>query len=143
MMLNVADKIPALTIIIDGGCPLCVIEMRNLKKKDHSDSIKIVDLHDDDFRNKFPDVDTEKAMGLLHGQLDSGEWLTGLDVTHKAWSLVGCGWRTAFLRWPIIRPMADTAYHFFARHRDVISKVLTGKSRLDDCSACKRYNGKG
>lgn len=130
---------PELTIFIDGGCPLCVLEMRHLKNKDVHNKIAIIDILDDSFTSRFPHINAEQAMTVLQAQLADGSGLSGLDVTHKAWSLVGQGWRTGFLRWPFIRPVADRFYYYFANNRNFISKVLTGKSRINDCQQCNKY----
>ncbi|RUO28776.1 DUF393 domain-containing protein [Aliidiomarina sedimenti] len=123
-----------LTIFYDGGCPLCVHEMRKLRKLDTQSQMAFEDIHADGFAARYPDIDKTAADSILHGKTDNAEMLYGLDVTHAAWSLVGRGWLTAPLRWPGIRWLADKAYLFFARNRYKISRLLTGQSRCDDCS---------
>jgi len=123
-----------LIIFYDGGCPLCVHEMRQLKCRDTKQQIQFEDVHAEGFAERYPHIDTSAANTILHGQLQSGELIYGLDVTYKAWSLVGRGWLIAPLRWPGIRFMADKVYLWFARNRYSISKALTGKSRCERCS---------
>ncbi|RUO77682.1 thiol-disulfide oxidoreductase DCC family protein [Idiomarina seosinensis] len=125
---------PQLIIFYDGGCPLCIKEMRHLKKLDAGQKIQFENINEDDFNRRFPEVNIEKANAYLHGRLDSGEMVYGLDVTHAAWSQVGKGWCIAPLRWPVIGWFADKAYLFFARHRNRISKLLTGEARCSQCS---------
>jgi len=123
-----------LTIFYDGGCPLCVREMRHLKRLDKHQKMAFEDINAGDFNQRYPQVSFTRANQILHGMNADGEMLYGLDVTHAAWSLVGRGWLTAPLRWPLIRGLADKGYLFFARNRNSISKLLTGKSRCDVCS---------
>ncbi|MGM7319311.1 thiol-disulfide oxidoreductase DCC family protein [Idiomarina sp. ST10R2A5] len=123
-----------LIIFYDGGCPLCVKEMRHLKRLDKEGRIQFENVNDPDFSQRYPQVEVAKANQYLHGQTRSGEMIYGLDVTHEAWSLVGKGWMIAPLRWPVIRWFADKAYLFFARHRNRISKLLTGEERCSQCS---------
>ena len=123
-----------LTIFYDGGCPLCVHEMRNLRKLDKKGVMQFEDIHADGFSQRFPDIDKKAADTILHAKTSDDTMLYGLDVTHAAWSLVGRGWATAPLRWPLVRWPADKAYLFFARNRYRISRLLTGKSRCDDCT---------
>ncbi|HET8817415.1 MAG TPA: DUF393 domain-containing protein [Pseudidiomarina sp.] len=125
---------PDLIIFYDGGCPLCLHEMRQLRKRDPDHRIQIEDILADDFPQRFPQIDPVQADRMLHGQLADGTVIYGLDVTHKAWSLVGRGWLTAPLRWPLIRVLTDWIYLWFARHRNTISRVLTGNER---CSRCR------
>lgn len=124
----------ALTIFYDGGCPLCVREMKHLKRLDRDNKMAFEDILVDDFQARYPNISVENANQILHGMNADGGMIYGLDVTHSAWRLVGRGWLTAPLRWPVIRWFADKAYLFFARNRNQISKVLTGKSRCEQCS---------
>lgn len=121
-------------IFYDGGCPLCVKEMRHLKQLDQSGLIQFENINEDDFNQRFPEIDVTHATNYLHGKLDNGEMIYGLDVTHAAWSHVGRGWMIAPLRWPVMRWFADKAYLFFAQHRSRISRLLTGKERCAQCS---------
>lgn len=122
-----------LTIFFDGGCPLCVHEMRKLRSLDKQQRMQYVDIHAPGFSERYPQINRDAANTILHAENEQGEILYGLDVTHAAWSLVGRGWMTAPLRWPGLRWVCDKAYLFFARNRYRISKLLTGKSRCDDC----------
>lgn len=123
-----------LRIFYDGGCPLCLAEMKHLIKLDRQKKIDPVDINQESFKEDYPEIDRQKADQILHGQLADGTILLGLDVTHKAWSLVGKGRWTAIIRWPIIRPLADFAYLKFARHRHFLSRVITGKERCQSCN---------
>jgi len=122
-----------LTLFYDGFCPLCVAEMRKLQSYDVDKQIRFEDIQAKDFNERFPELDREQLNRRIYGQLADGSMISGLDVTHLAWSLVGKGWVYAPLRWPISRWFADGLYLFFARYRYQISFLLTGKKR---CSAC-------
>ena len=124
----------ALIIFYDGGCPLCVKEMRQLKAKDTQHKLQFENIWANDFANRFPRVDIAEANRILHGQKANGNMIYGLDVTHAAWSAVGRGWMTAALRWPVIKWLADKGYLFFARNRNGISKLITGNARCLQCS---------
>jgi predicted DCC family thiol-disulfide oxidoreductase YuxK len=123
-----------LTIFYDGGCPLCAAEMRHLNSLDSARKIAYEDIYAADFSARFPQIDQQEADRILHGQLANGELIYGLDVTYQAWVLVGKRKWVAILRWPIIKPIADVIYLLFARHRNRISKLLTGQSRCEACS---------
>jgi predicted DCC family thiol-disulfide oxidoreductase YuxK len=122
-----------LTIFYDGFCPLCVKEMEKLKQFDQNDDIQLIDIHTSAF-TPYTNIDADKASRILHAIDDKNQLLLGLDVTYRAWSLVGKGWIYAPLRWPIIKPIADRAYLHFANNRYRWSKILTGKSRCDSNS---------
>ena len=126
-------KAHELVVFYDGECPLCAREMQHLKRKDHWGRIHLVAIQSEEMR-LYSHIDTHAAHKVLHGQLASGRGITGLDVTHKAWSLVGYGYVTGILRAPLVRPVADRFYNVFARHRHRIAALLTGKSRCSQCS---------
>lgn len=123
----------ALTIFYDGYCPLCVREMTHLRHLDTEQKLTLVDIQADDFAEHYPDIDAAEASRILLSQLPNGELLRGLDSTHAAWSVVGLGWRTVWLRWPILRWFTDHCYLFFARNRYSISRLLTGQARCEPC----------
>jgi len=122
-----------LTLFYDGQCPLCLAEMRQLKAFNSHGHLEFVDVNSDDFSQVYPHIDKIQASRILHGQLDSGELLLGLDVTYRAWSLVGKHRWLAILRWPILKWVADMFYRIFARYRYQISYWLTGQARCNSC----------
>ncbi|MDN2664440.1 DUF393 domain-containing protein [Psychromonas sp. 14N.309.X.WAT.B.A12] len=112
-----------LTIFFDGQCPLCTLEMQRLKEQDKDNQILLVDLHQEDFKTIYPEINIEQGLAILHGQY-KGKILLGLDVTHRAWTLVGKGWLVAPLQWPIIRPLSHQVYLLVARYRQPISNFI-------------------
>ncbi|MGQ4275620.1 thiol-disulfide oxidoreductase DCC family protein [Pseudidiomarina sp. E22-M8] len=123
-----------LILFYDGGCPLCVREMRHLKSLDEGKHLQFESIWAADFAERFPEVDVAEANQILHGKASNGQMLYGLDVTYAAWSAVGRGWLIAPLRWPGIRWFADKGYLSFAKHRNRLSKLITGKARCEQCS---------
>ena len=126
----------SLTIFYDSYCPLCVKEMRHLKKLDGGKKLNLVDVHNASFSNTYPEISPQAALTKLHGYLfqqQEKHLITGLDVTYHAWRMVGRGWLIAPLRWPVIRWFSDRAYLWFARHRNTISEKLTGQPRCERC----------
>lgn len=123
-----------LKIFYDGGCPLCLAEMKHLLKLDQQKKLLLIDINQQDFEQKYPHISRREADRILHGELADGSIILGLDVTHKAWSLVGKGKWTAMIRLPIIGSVADYIYLQFARHRHFLSRLITGKERCETCS---------
>ena len=122
-----------LTIFYDGQCPLCAAEMRQLAALDQQRRLHLQDLHAPDFSRQYPHIDPVAADRVLHGQLADGTLLYGLDVTCKAWSLVGRHRWLQILRWPVIGWFANFGYLLFARYRGALAKLLTGQSRCESC----------
>ncbi|WOD06277.1 DUF393 domain-containing protein [Marinomonas sp. GJ51-6] len=124
-----------LTIFYDGYCPLCTAEMRLLRDLDTQKKLILEDIHAADFSERFPHIDPIQADKILHGQLQNGEVIKGLEVTCLAWKLVEKHKWMQVLRWPVIRLFADLGYLFFARYRHSISSFVTGKPR---CTSCQK-----
>lgn len=120
-----------LTVFYDGRCPLCVKEMRYLATLNVQGHLAFFDIHDATLAQRHPDINFYRANAYLHGKTESGAIITGLDVTYYTWKLVGKGFWFAPLRWPIIKPLADICYRFFAKHRVRISHLLTRQPRCE------------
>lgn len=129
-----------LTIFYDGTCPLCEIEINHLKKRNHAGVLCFEDIMAADFRHRFPELNWDELNERIHARYADGRLITGLDVTHAAWSAVGVKWLYAPLRWPLIKWFADKFYLVFARHRYRIAFWLTGRKpcRPDADGTCKR-----
>lgn len=112
-----------LRIYYDGLCPLCSKEIEMLKQLNTAGQLEFADLAQQDFIQRYPHIDPIRAYQVLHGETSDGTVITGLDVTCRAWQLVGKHRWLAVLRWPLIKPVADLFYRFFARHRQAISRL--------------------
>lgn len=112
-----------LTIYYDGNCPLCNLEMHKLKQLDSNNLIVLINLHQEDFEVTYPDINKEKAMRMLHGRY-KGEILLALNVTHRAWTLIGKKSLVAPLQWPIIKQLSHGVYLVLAKYRHPISNFL-------------------
>lgn len=123
----------SLTVFYDGSCPVCVQEMNQLKQRDASNRLHLVDVLNEQIMEKYPQIDSVEAMRILHVETGDGKLLLGLDANVAAWQQVNGKTWLAILRWPLIKPLSDLAYLFFARNRYKISRILTGRS----CSQCK------
>ncbi len=115
-----------LTIFYDANCPLCNLEMQKLKQFDNDNLIILVNLHQQNFTTDFPNIDPDKAMKMLHGEYQ-GKILKALDVTHRAWTLVGRGTLVAPLQFPVVKQLAHGVYLILAKYRHPISNFLYQK----------------
>ncbi|MCS5705501.1 DUF393 domain-containing protein [Synechococcus sp. FGCU-3] len=135
---------PSLTLLYDGGCPLCVREVRFLEQRDRGrhgvePQLQFVDI---DAANYNPadhaGIDYRAAMGRIHAIEADGAVLRDVAVFRRAYQLIGLGWLYAPTGWPLIGPLADAAYGLWARWR----LVLTRRPSLDElCDArgrCRR-----
>lgn len=116
-----------LTVFYDGHCPLCIKEIRYLDKHNTQGLLILVDIHSENFSAYYPHLDKQQLDARLHGLTADGHLITGLDVTHLAFTLIGKGWVYAPLRWPLIRIFADSVYTLFAKHRHTIARWVSGQ----------------
>ncbi|EDY38964.1 conserved hypothetical protein [Cyanobium sp. PCC 7001] len=132
---------PALEILYDGACPLCLREVDVLRRRDQR-------RHGDSPRLAFVDIDApgydpaahagvtyREAMGRIHAITADGTVLRDVEVFRRAYGLIGLGWLYAPSRWPLLRPLADLAYRVWAGWR----LRLTGRPDLD--SLCQERCG--
>lgn len=125
---------PEFTILIDGECPLCKKEADMLRWLDRGRGrLALVDIAEPSFDAANYGTTFEAVMGHIHGVLPDGSLVTGNEVFRRAYAAVGLGWLWAPTKWPIIRPIADAAYNWFAKHR----LKLTGRPDACETDRCK------
>ncbi|TVQ30499.1 MAG: DUF393 domain-containing protein [Phycisphaeraceae bacterium] len=106
------------TVFIDGDCPLCRREAGLLRRMDRGRGRLILEnFNDPDFDLEALGVDHETLMAEIHGQTADGRVVVGMEVFRRAYAAVGWGWLTAPTGWPVLRPIFDAMYRFFARNR--------------------------
>ncbi len=109
---------PAFTILIDGDCPLCRHEANLLKRLDRGHGrLELVDIAEPAFDAGRYGTTFEAVMGTIHGVKPDGSLVTGVEVFRRAYAAVGWGWLWAPTGWPVVKPVVDAAYRFFAKHR--------------------------
>ena len=134
--MNQASKdLAELRLFYDGSCPICMMEIRHLDKLDRNHALDLQDINAGDFNERFPHIDAAEADRLLHAELPDGSMLYGLDASCRAWDVVGKGHWFAFLRWPLIRPVADLSYRGFARYRHRLGRFF-GRTASCDSGSC-------
>lgn len=133
---------PELTLFYDGQCPICLIEIRHLQKYNQAGRLRLEDIRAADFSDRYPHIPVTAADQLLHAQWADGDLEYGLDASCQAWHVVGKGHWFAFLRWPLIRPLADAGYRLFARHRHWLARRLFPRSacRYSESSCARSEN---
>ena len=100
-------------LYFDGSCPLCSIEMRHLKRHKR-DSLKLTDIHQ--ATDLTPDTKRD-FLSRLHLRKPDGVVLKGLDASVYAWQQTRFGFFWYWLRWPLIKPVADFVYARWAKNR--------------------------
>lgn len=107
-----------LTLLFDGGCPLCVREVRFLQRRDRQQRISFVDIDAVDYDPQaHSGISYRDAMGRIHAICDSGEILRDVAVFREAYRLIGLGWIYAPTRWPLIGSVVNRVYGLWAAQR--------------------------
>jgi len=121
-----------LTFLFDGGCPLCLRETNFLKKRDILNQIKFVDINSKDYdQTLFDNISYSEAMSNLHGIIENGEIIRGLDVLAYSYELIGLGWVYSPLKVKLLSPGLRLVYRYWAKYR----LRITGRSNIEKLCA--------
>ena len=119
---------PELTLLYDGGCPLCVREVTFLRRRDRDQSIRFIDVDAQDYcPEDWCGISYRQAMARIHAIQADGTVLTDVEVFREAYRLIGLGWLYAPTRWPMLGPVVDALYRVWARYR----LQITNRASLD------------
>ena len=124
---------PEIRFLHDGDCPLCAREVAMLRRLDRGrGKLAFDDIAAPDFDATRYGSTHEELMARIHGVLPHGTLVEGVEVFRRAYGAVGLGWLVAPTRWPLVRPLADAAYRWFARNR----LRLTGRGEVCNAERC-------
>ena len=126
-----------LIFLFDGGCPLCLRETNFLKSKDELNKIDFVDINNVNYNPVlFKDISYAEAMSNLHGILEDGNIINGLDVLAYSYELIGLGWVYYPLKIEFLAPVLRLFYKYWAKYR----LKITGRSNIEKLctSECKQ-----
>ena len=117
-----------LTFLFDGACPLCLRETNFLKKRDILNQIAFIDINSKDYdQSLFNNISFSEAMLNLHGIMENGEIIRGLDVLAYSYELVGLGWVYYPLKIKFLSPILRLVYRYWAKYR----LQITGRSDIE------------
>ena len=116
-----------LIFLYDGDCPLCLKETNFLKTKDKLNKILFVDISKNYNPTNYKNISYESAMSNLHGILNTGEIIYGVDVLSYSYELVGLGWIYYPVKLPLLSQLIKLVYKYWAKNR----LKLTGRNDLD------------
>lgn len=129
-----------MVLFVDYACPLCSREVSKLKALDTLGKLTFEDIHDTSWHRRYPHINPQQCLKVLHGIDDFGQPLLGLDVTVAAWRSVGRGHWVNWLRWPLVKPITDLGYRHFARHRHRLGLWLGPAPSQCEGDVCRRPN---
>jgi len=114
--VTIAMKTPNSTLFFDGRCPLCGFEIAHLKRLSRG-GLDFVDIHQYPADGLADMPPRQVLLGVLHLRTAEGKWLRGMDASVAAWQTTRLGVLLVWLRWPLIAPLADRFYIWWANRR--------------------------
>jgi predicted DCC family thiol-disulfide oxidoreductase YuxK len=122
-------------VLYDGQCPICVRQARSITRLDRGrGQVVVQDVTSADFDPGAFGLTIERAMGGIHGVFPDGRVVRGMDVLREVYRRVGRGWMLAPTGWPLVRPLFDRFYDWFARNRMWLSAPWRGSAcETDRC----------
>lgn len=116
-------------LLYDGDCPICMMEVEFLKKRDIKSRIRFTDLRDPTYNPAdHGNVTFEEGMRKLRAVLPDGSVAMGVEVFRKTYKAIGLGWVFELTNLPIVGRVADSIYDVWAENR----LRLTGRGELAD-----------
>ena len=129
-----------LTILYDGGCPLCQREVRFLQQRDErlhpqAPQLGFVDINAPAYQPAdHGGISYREAMGRIHAIGADGSVLRDVAVFREAYALIGLGWLYAPTGWPLLAPLVNGLYGLWAAAR----LRLTRRPCLDQLCELRR-----
>ena len=131
--------VPALTILYDGGCPLCLREVRFLQGRDRqAQRLAFVDIDAPTYDpGRYAGISYREAMGRIHAIDGDGTVLRDVAVFRRAYGSIGLGWLYAPTGWPLVGSLAEAFYRLWARLR----LPVTGRPGLEQLCQARQGGG--
>jgi predicted DCC family thiol-disulfide oxidoreductase YuxK len=106
-------------LLYDGDCPLCLREVNFLQRKDRGRGlVAFINIAAPNYQaSDHGGVDFGEAMGRIHAVLADGTVVKNVAVFRQVYQVLGMGWVYAATGWPVIGPLVDKLYDFWADRR--------------------------
>ena len=113
-----------LTLLYDGACPICRLEMDRLAHLDSLRRLVFADVATPGFDATKYGATLEDMQRLIHAVRPDGTLVVGVEVFRLAYGAVGWGLLFAPTALPGLSSLAERAYAIFARNRYQVSALL-------------------
>jgi predicted DCC family thiol-disulfide oxidoreductase YuxK len=121
--MRAAHDVYPLTLLYDGSCPVCRLEMDELRARDAAGRLRFVDIAAPGFDPAPWGIGLADMNAQLHATDASGRVIRGMTALRLAYAAVGRG---VLLHWTgtaLLKPLFDAGYDLLARHRYSISRA--------------------
>lgn len=113
-----------LTLLYDGACPVCSLEMEHLRERSTDGRLVFVDIAAPGFDAVPLGLTLQALNAEIHAVGADGTVRKGMEVLRLAYEAAGLGWVLRPTAWGPLRPWFERGYRVFARHRQAISGGL-------------------
>ena len=125
--MHIDESHAQIDLLYDSDCPLCMMEVEFLLKRDINHMIKFTDLQSPSYDPaEHGNVKFKDGMRKIRAVLPDGQIITGVDVFQKTYEAIGLGWIFSLTKIPFLHDVADRIYDYWAENR----LRLTGREDL-------------
>lgn len=111
------------TLLFDGACPLCRLEMGRLAERNALNRLLFTDISVPGFDAAPYGASLQAMLALIHGLRPDGTLVIGVAALRTAYEAVGLGAWAAPTALPGLKPIFDWLYAGFARNRYGFSRL--------------------
>lgn len=119
-----SQNLSRLTLFYDGLCPLCEAEIVFLSRRNQRQLLTFVDINSVQFEPERVGVTCQQALLSMYGQYDDGGLIQGVTVFAEAYRRANLQTLAWIFSRPLLQPIFNVGYRFFAKHRHQISKLI-------------------
>ena len=116
--IGIDDTHEQIDLLYDSDCPICMMEVEFLIKRDINHMIKFTDLQSPDYDPvEHGNIKFKDGMRKIRAVLPNGEVVVGVDVFQETYDAIGLGWIFALTKIPLLHDVADRVYDLWAENR--------------------------
>ena len=115
-----------LTLLYDGNCPVCLLEMRHMAERNGEGKLRFVDIAAAGFdatRWVGSSASVADMQAIIHAVRPDGSLVRGVEVIRLAYAAAGLHHVARPLGWRWLQPLLRVVYAAFARNRYAFSKL--------------------
>jgi predicted DCC family thiol-disulfide oxidoreductase YuxK len=105
-------------LLYDSHCPICMMEVEFLRKRDIHHKIRLTDLQSPEYNPaEHGNVEFSEGMRKIRAVLPDQTVVMGVEVFRKTYEAIGLGWVFALTKLPVVGKLADALYDIWAENR--------------------------
>ena len=106
------------TVVFDGECSVCRRFAERLRRWDRENALDIVPSQGTGVKERFPWITQESFEASIQLVASDGTTVSGAAAFERLIRVLPVGRRLVWIfRVPLVRPLAEWSYRFFAGHR--------------------------